>query len=104
MTAVRAVVWAPRAKQGFARYLAIHVRVASPEIADRIVREIASSAERLGQNPLPERDRDELRPSLRSLLVHPHTLFYRIEANTAQVVRVLHERRDFLTLFAADEE
>jgi len=27
-----------------------YIRVASPEIADRIVREIASSAERLGQN------------------------------------------------------
>ena len=31
-------------------------------------------------NPLPGRDRDELRPALRSLLVHPHTLFHRIEA------------------------
>jgi toxin ParE1/3/4 len=102
--AVRAVVWAPRAKQDLRDIWRYYIRVASPEIADRIVREIASSAERLGQNPLPGRDRDELRPDLRSLLVHPHTLFYRIEANTAQVVRVLHERRDFLTLFAADEE
>jgi toxin ParE1/3/4 len=104
MTAVRAVVWAPRAKQDLRDIWRYYVRVASPEIADRIVREIASSGERLGQNPLPGRDRDELRPALRSLLVHPHTLFYRIESNTAQVVRILHERRDFLTLFAADEE
>jgi toxin ParE1/3/4 len=104
MTAIRAVVWAPRAKQDLRDIWRYYIRAASPEIADRIVREIASSAARLGQNPLPGRDRDELPPALRSLLVYPHTLFYRIEADTAQVARILHERRDFPTLFAADEE
>jgi len=67
------------------------------------VREIATAATRLERNPLPGRDRDELRAGLRSLLVHPHTIFYRINKDEAQVVRVLHERRDFPTVLGESE-
>ncbi len=34
-------------------------------------------------------------PGLRSVLVHPYGIFYRVNDDTVEVVRMLHERRDF---------
>jgi plasmid stabilization system protein ParE len=38
-------------------------------------------------------------PGLRFVLVHPYTLFYRVTDGTAEIVRVLHERRNFSGVF-----
>ena len=95
MPPARSVTWAPRAKRDLRdiwRYLA---RTASPEIADRVLREIAAATARLERNPVPGRQRNELRPGLRSLLVHPHMIFFRVQDGQAQVSRVLREQRDF---------
>ena len=32
-------------------------------------------------------------------MVHPYTLFYRVVDGSVEVVRVLHERRDFAAVF-----
>jgi plasmid stabilization system protein ParE len=54
-----------------------YARVASPEIADNILREIERVVEAIGRNPLARRLREELGPGLRSALISPHTIFYR---------------------------
>jgi plasmid stabilization system protein ParE len=56
-----------------------YARVASVEIADRMLHEIAARATLLESNPLPGRDRQDLRPGLRSLLAPPYTVFYRLQ-------------------------
>ncbi len=99
MTRVRTLVWAPRARADLKDVWRYYARVASVETADRILRDIAQQAARLEGDPLPGRDRDELRPGLRSLLAHPYTVFYRVEGDRAQIARVLHERRDFHAAF-----
>lgn len=104
MARARALVWSSRAKQDLRDIWRYYARIASPDIADRMVRDIAEGAERLTENPLPGRARNELREGLRSLLVHPHTLFYCIRDDEAQVIRVLHERRDFPNLFAEGDK
>lgn len=95
--ASRPLVWAPKAKQDLYRIWQYYSRLASPEIADTLLREIAEQAERLGQRPFIGRSRTEILTDLRSTLVHPYTVFYRVTESTVEVLRVLHERRDLPT-------
>ena len=46
------------------------------------------------------RARDEVVPGLRSMLVHPYTIFYRVDDQAVEIVRVLHERRDLARIFS----
>jgi len=99
----RHVVWAPRAKRDLADVWRYYAEVASIEVADRLLREIDDTALRLSDNALRWRTRDELMPGLRSALVHPYVIFYRIEAGKVEIVRVLHERRNFAAIFSKTE-
>jgi toxin ParE1/3/4 len=103
MTKVRAVVWSPRARRDLKDVWRYYARVASVEIADRMLHEIAARATLLERNPLPGQDRQDLRPELRSLLAHPYTLFYRLQGGQAQVARVLHEKRDFASVLSDED-
>ena len=78
-------------------------RVASPEIADKLLREINEAGRRLTDEALMWRARDEILPGLRSVLVRPYTVFYRINEGVVEVVRVLHERRDLARVFSKKE-
>lgn len=95
MPRARRVVWAPRAKQDLLDIWRYYARVASPDLADNILRGIGQVGEAIGRNPLAWRVRDDLIPGLRSALVSPHTVFYRVRDHDIEIVRVLHERRDF---------
>ena len=95
----RPVVWAPRAKRDLLDIWRYYARVASPEVADNILRGIERASEANGKNPLARRTRDDLMPDLRSALVAPHTIFYRVRNRDVEIVRVLHERRDFTAAF-----
>jgi plasmid stabilization system protein ParE len=90
----RAVTWAPQAKEDLRQIWHYYARVASPEVADGIVRKISVEASRIGRHPTPGREHDEF-PGFRRLLVHPYTVFFRIKADIGEVARVLHEQRDF---------
>jgi toxin ParE1/3/4 len=77
------------------------VHVASPEVADRLLRDIRRASEQVGQRPHAWRARDEVMPGLRSILVHPYVLFYRVQAGTVEIARVLHQqRRNFADIFS----
>jgi toxin ParE1/3/4 len=92
--AAKPVVWAPKAKQDLTRIWQYYSRLASPEIADALLREIASCVDRLSRHPLSGRPRTELSPGLRSVLILPYSVFYRVTEEAVEIVRVLHERRD----------
>lgn len=95
----RRVVWAPRARRDLGDIWRYYARVASLETADKLLREIDATAHRLAENALRWRARDEIRPGLRSALVHPYVVFYRAENGIVQIVRVLHGRRNFAAIF-----
>lgn len=40
---------------------------------------------------------------LRSVLVRPYTVFYRVTDTGIEIARVLHERRNVASVFARDE-
>src|ERR1700722_18075102 len=93
------IVWSPAAKEDLIKIWRYFARVASPEIADSLLQEINRAAERLTGKPLQWRLRMDIMPGLkgglRSVLVHPYTIFYQLDENDVRVMRVLHERRNF---------
>ena len=80
-----------------------YARVASPDVADRLLRDINQAGERMGDRPLSHRARDR---SCRgcAVLVHPYTVFYRVTEGGVEIVRVLHERRNFAAIFSKGEQ
>jgi toxin ParE1/3/4 len=82
----RKVVWAPKSKQDLREVWRYYARVASPEIADKLLREIAQAGEQLAEHALMWQARDEVLPGLRSILVRPYTVFYRVQ-DSARLAR-----------------
>jgi toxin ParE1/3/4 len=102
--AVRSLVWAPKARQDLLRIWGYYSRLASPEIADSLLHEIAERALGLSQRPFLGRPRTELMSGLRSILVHPYAVIYRVTDDAVEIVRVLHERRDLPTELKKDRD
>lgn len=101
--AARRIVWAPKARLDLLDVWRYFARVASPDIADKLLRELRSAADRLGERPLLGRAREEILPGLRSVRVHPYAIFYRVTDVAIEIVRVLHERRNFSTALTKNE-
>ena len=95
----RQIVWTPVAKRDLRDVWHHYARVASPEIADRMLREIAETGERLADRALMWRARDEVAPGLRSVLRNPYVIFYRVNNGSVEIARVLHGRRNFGAVF-----
>jgi len=72
-------------------------------VEDKLLREIDQAGEALSDRALMWRTRDEVMPGLRSVLVHPYTIFYRVSDDTVEVARVLHERRNFAGVLSKKE-
>ena len=62
--------------------------------ADRYLFSLNQGLERLTRAPRLGRPRDSIRPGYRSLSVGRHVIFYRIDGQTIDVIRVLHEKMD----------
>src|SRR5665213_584812 len=99
MPDAESVAWAPRAKQDLKDIWRYYARVASPDIADELLRRIGEASVLLGKRPLSWRRRDDVMPGLRSSFVHPYTIFYRVSGTTIEVARVVHQRRDLRSAF-----
>ncbi|MEJ0059674.1 MAG: type II toxin-antitoxin system RelE/ParE family toxin [Terricaulis sp.] len=67
----------------------------SAEQADRYYRDIVASFQALAEQPTLGRACDDVRPGYRRHNVGSHVVFYRIEPDHVDVVRILHARRDF---------
>jgi toxin ParE1/3/4 len=71
------------------------------ESAQRLIDEVFDLIEQLKVFPEMGERRDQLRRGLRKIRVHQHLIFYVFEKNMVMVVRVLHARRDFESIFDA---
>src|SRR5207244_11422426 len=60
----RRLVWAPRAKEDLREIRRYYRRIASPEVADNLLREIHRVATRVAASPLSWRARTDPRPTL----------------------------------------
>ena len=50
----------------------------------------------LTEQPFIGVERAEILPNIRSLVVQRHTMFYRLQANQIEIIRILHGRQDAL--------
>jgi toxin ParE1/3/4 len=98
------IAWAPSAKRDLREIWRYFARIASTEVADNMIHEINRTATRLAHFPLMGRARDELVPGLRSVLVHPHVIFYRVSNRAVEMVRVLHQRRDLAAVLRTRDD
>lgn len=97
----RTALWSPEAIDDRERIWDYYVRVAGRHTAEKILREIAAVITLLEDHPLAGRSRNEVRLGLRSFVVTPHVVFYRVANDTAEIVRVLDGRQDIEEQFAA---
>jgi toxin ParE1/3/4 len=86
--------WSPQAERDVREIWAYYAVRASAEAASKVLRTIEAAVGRVANLPMAGRPRDDLRPSLRSVLAHPYLIFYRLKDGGVEIVRVLHERRD----------
>ena len=98
----RALIWSPEAEQDLFDIASYLTAEASARTADEYLRKIFRAGERIRGRPLSGRARGGLMPGIRSVLVHPYAMFYRVEGTSVEVVRVLHQRRDLDAVFAEE--
>jgi toxin ParE1/3/4 len=99
-----AVSWSPEAEQDL---LAIWIHVAretSPEVADEQLRFVDRACATLAEWPHSGRARDELFRGVRSIVVDPYVVFYRVGDSAIEIIRVLHGRRDVDAIFSRTGE
>ena len=96
------LVWAPTARRDLVDIWFYFAGVGSPEVAERLLRDIDNTVSRLLRHPMAGRPREDIAPSLRSVLVQPYAILYRLSESAIEIVRVLHTRRDFAAAFSDD--
>lgn len=69
-------------------------QIAALDVADNLLIELERAAHKIASEPLAWRERPDLMPGIRITPVRPYLIFYRLNNTAAEVVRVLHERRD----------
>jgi toxin ParE1/3/4 len=74
----------------------------STDTADAHLREIQRAAAHLLQFPEAGVARDQITPGIRSILVYPTVLFYRIGNASIDIVRVIDGRRNLAAFFASN--
>jgi toxin ParE1/3/4 len=94
------LAWSPESEQDLLDIWAYSARKWSLESADKRLEAINASCDHLRRSPFSGRARDELGAKLRSVVVHPHVVFYRVVETNVEIVRVLDGRRDLDPIFA----
>lgn len=74
----------------------------NPAVADRYATEFDQKSHVLTQFPELGRLRPEIAPKLRSTLVKPYVIFYRLEGDVVQIVRIIHGKRDLRRILQED--
>jgi toxin ParE1/3/4 len=93
------LVWSPDSEDDLVSIWRHGAAERTEEIADRHMFKIEVACDRLIDEPMLGRPRDELLAGMRSLPVRPHVVFYQISKRTIEVVRVLHQRMDAEQVF-----
>lgn len=96
------VLWSPEALIDLDTIWDYYARVAKPNTADNILREIGKVVALIENHPFAGRSRDEVRTGLRSLAANPHVVFYRVMNDRPEIIRVLDGRQDIDEIFSED--
>jgi len=90
----RQLVIAPAAKADLKEIYQYGLRQWGQAQSDSYLENLKDHFWSLTEQPLIGIDRPELLPGARSLPIESHALFYRVTADTVEIIRVLHGRQD----------
>ena len=93
------LVWSADAEDDLIQLLRYGAREWSQDVSEAHGQTIWQSWSRLLQHPELGRLRDDLIPGLRSIVINPHVVFYRVSDDAIEIVRVIHQREDTETVF-----
>ena len=96
------LVWSPEAEADLLNIWSWGAARFSADTADAHLLDIERAAGALIRSPLYGRDRQRLVPGLRSMVIYPTVLFYRVTDAAIEVVRVVDGRRNLAALFPND--
>lgn len=74
--------------------IALYIALQSPSRASTLVARLRKRCAMLASHPLAGRARPELGEGLRSLAERPYVIIYRVTADAAEIVAILHGARD----------
>jgi toxin ParE1/3/4 len=94
------VIWSPEALDDIDRLWIYYAGTAGSVTADKLLREVARIVGTIDVFPLAGRSRDEIRAGLRSLAASPQIVFYRLNDDRPEIVRVLDGRQDVEEIFS----
>lgn len=97
------LVWSPEAETDLLTIWHWGASHFSPDVADAHLRDIERAAANLTEFPQAGVVRDEIVPAIRSIVVYPTVVFYRIGSASIDIVRVVDGRRNLAALFPRDE-
>ena len=98
-----AIIWSPEALDDVDHLWDYYARIAGRATADKVIREIAKVVKTIDDFPSAGRARDEIRAGLRSLAATPQIVFYRLNNDRPEIVRVLDGRQDIEEIFSDDD-
>jgi len=98
----RAIVWSSVARADLSEIWDYYAGRAGRHRADNIIREISDALRVIEDHPFAGRARDEVRSGLRSITARPYVIFYRMRDDVAEIVRILHGKRDLDRLLTED--
>jgi toxin ParE1/3/4 len=87
------VLRSPRAEADLDAIL-VYPQRTNPAAAERYATDFYDKGQALARFPEMGRLRPEIATNLRSTLVWPYIIFYRVEGDVVQIIRILHGRRD----------
>jgi toxin ParE1/3/4 len=70
-----------------------------PQIADRLLDSLQEKCQKLAEMPDVGRSREELAAHLRSSHIGKYIIFYRVETEGVEIIRIIHGSRDIPRLF-----
>jgi len=76
----------------------------APVAAERYATAFYEKGQALSRFPEMGRSRPEIAPGLHSTLVYPYVVFYRIDGDAVQILRILHGKRDLQRIMREESE
>ena len=98
------LIWSPEAETDLLTIWGWGAAHFSPETADVHLRDIQRAAANLVEFPFAGVARDQLVAGVRSVVVYPTVVFYRITEASIDIVRVVDGRRNLAAIFPRDED
>jgi len=94
------IIWSPEALDDIDLLWNYYASTAGRVTADKLLREIGRIVAAIDDFPLAGRSRDEIRAGLRSLAAGLQVVFYRLNEDRPEIVRVLDGRQDIDEIFS----